>query len=110
MSPAADLPDDPETLFVWQVAVHADARGHGLAGRMLRGLLDRPACKDVKRLQTTITSNNAASWALFTRFAERIGATLESEARYRNEDHFDGRHKTEHMVTITRGSAMRAVA
>ncbi|MHC5068213.1 MAG: GNAT family N-acetyltransferase, partial [Planctomycetota bacterium] len=33
------VPDDPTTLFVWQVAVSDAARGQGLAGRMLQFLV-----------------------------------------------------------------------
>ena len=35
-------PEKPDALFVWQVAVSPEARGLGLAGRMLRALFDRP--------------------------------------------------------------------
>ena len=34
-------PANPATLFVWQVAVDADQRGKGLAGKMLRRLVNR---------------------------------------------------------------------
>ena len=35
------IPQRPETLFVWQVAVGEKARGQGLAGRMLKEILLR---------------------------------------------------------------------
>ena len=60
-------PDSPETLMVWLVAVDADQRGHGLAGRMLDHLAEQ--VPDVTMLETTITDDNAASRALFARFA-----------------------------------------
>lgn len=94
------IPDEPETLFVWQVAVDESAQGQGIAGRMLSALLEREACSDVQRLKTTITLDNAASWALFRSFARRQGAELRSEPYFRKNDHFDGAHVTEHMVTI----------
>ena len=104
------VPDDPETLFVWQVAVSERARGQGLAQRMLKELLEREACAGVQQLKTTITKDNEASWALFSRFAEREGADLDSEAHFKRDEHFDGRHATEHMVTITFAEAMSAAA
>ncbi len=66
-------PADPDVLFVWQVAVDASARGHGVAGRMLDDLTARvrPA-----HVETTITAGNAASIALFTAFARRHGAAV----------------------------------
>lgn len=93
-------PKEPDTVFVWQVAVHEDARGRGLGRRMLAELLSRDACEGVTRLQTTITSDNAASWALFTRFADREGADIGSEPHFTRHEHFAGAHGTEHMVTI----------
>jgi len=94
------LPDDPEALFVWQVAVSEAARGRGLGHRMLRELLDRDACGNVKRLQTTITKDNDASWGLFRSFARHIGGALSDEPHFEKEAHFEGRHDTEYMVTI----------
>jgi L-2,4-diaminobutyric acid acetyltransferase len=94
------LPDDPQTLFVWQVAVDESAQGQGVAGKMLSALMEREACTDVHRLKTTITRDNAASWALFRSFARRQGGALRSEPYFRKDDHFDGAHVTEHMVTI----------
>lgn len=72
-------PDEPETLFVWQVAVAPVARGQGIAGRMLDALLVRPtdAAERFTHLETTITDDNAASRRLFTSFAERHHAQLE---------------------------------
>ena len=67
-------PTEPDTLFVWQVAVDAAARGHGVAAAMLDELADRVGCT---RLETTITADNTASIALFSAFAQRRGAAVE---------------------------------
>jgi len=88
-------PSAPDRLFVWQVAVHASARGEGLAGRMLDWLLARPACAGVTMLTTTITEDNAASWALFGAFARRHGAQLTKAPRFERDTHFGGAHATE---------------
>jgi len=103
-------PDAPDTLFVWQVAVSAAARGKGLGRRMLTALLERDACAGIEQIQTTITKDNEASWALFGSFARRNDADLDSEAHFRRDQHFDGAHATEHMVTITLSEAMSAAA
>lgn len=104
------VPDKPETLFVWQVAVSNRARGQGLAQQMLKEILGRDASEGVQQLMTTITRDNEASWALFSRFAERQGADFDSEPHFKSDEHFDGRHATEHMVTITFAEAMSAAA
>ncbi|MGD6751176.1 diaminobutyrate acetyltransferase [Streptomyces sp. BH105] len=65
-------PDRPDILVVWQVAVDAAHRGHGLAAALLDGLAARvAAARPVTTLETTITPDNAASQALFTSFARR---------------------------------------
>jgi len=94
------MPNDPETLFVWQVAVDDSARGTGLGRRMLAHLLERDVCRTVRRLQTTITTDNGASWGLFSRFAEHVGGRLDSQAYFTRDVHFQGLHATEHLVTI----------
>lgn len=67
-------PDAPETLFVWQVAVHEAARGRRMAATMLDELVDRVGAT---YLETTITADNAASIALFSGLAERHGADVD---------------------------------
>ena len=93
-------PDAPDTLFVWQVAVGEQARGRGVAKKMLADLFERPVCADVKQLKTTITADNDASWALFNSFASNMDAELERESHYKCDTHFGGKHATEYMVTI----------
>jgi L-2,4-diaminobutyric acid acetyltransferase len=104
------LPDDPETLFVWQVAVSQTARGTGLGTLMLRGLLSRESCKGVTRVQTTITRDNAASWALFRKFTEVSEAELSSAPYFSKSQHFDELHDTEYMVTISLKARMKKAA
>ncbi|MGZ3216153.1 diaminobutyrate acetyltransferase [Paracoccus sp. T5] len=90
-----------DALFIWQVAVSPQARGLGLGRKMLMNLLDRDICEDVTRLNTTITRDNDASWALFRSLARNLGGDLGDDPHYTRDRHFDGQHATEHMVTIT---------
>jgi L-2,4-diaminobutyric acid acetyltransferase len=94
------MPNDPDTLFIWQVAVAETARGTGLGVLMLQSILGRDICRGVSRLQTTITSDNAASWALFRKFGRIQGSPLDVQPHYLQSLHFDDRHKTENLVTI----------
>ena len=93
-------PADDGTLFIWQVAVHEQARGMGLAKKMLSRLLQRSACKDVAYLKTTITEDNAPSRALFQSFADHRDAPLEETAGFDEELHFRGQHDSERLITI----------
>lgn len=97
-------PDTPEQFFVWQMAVHPSARGENLAGRMLEALLARPQAQGVTTLITTITPDNAASWAVFRAFARRHAATLTHQPHFEREAHFAGAHETEHLVSLTPAS------
>ena len=104
------LPNDPETLFVWQVAVAEQARGLGLGTRMLDAILDRDLCDEVCRVQTTITSDNDASWALFRKFGKLQGTKLDAQPYYTQALHFQQRHKTENLVTIPLAEAFAKAA
>ncbi|MEQ8355159.1 MAG: diaminobutyrate acetyltransferase [Kiloniellaceae bacterium] len=93
-------PESEDTLFVWQVAVHPDARGRGVAKRLVHALLKRRECRKVKRIHSTITRDNKASWALFRAIADDLGVPLVDDAHFERETHFDGAHATEHLVEI----------
>jgi L-2,4-diaminobutyric acid acetyltransferase len=93
-------PDQPETLFIWQVAVGSQARGLGLASRMLIDILSRPSCSTVRYLETTITRDNKASWALFERLAATLSTTIDSSEWLDQQQHFKGQHPSELLVRI----------
>lgn len=93
-------PNQPDTYFVWQIAVDAAARGQNLAQRLLDYALGLPACKHVTQLQTTITDDNEASKRVFQKLADRRSAGIESEPFFTREVHFDGQHDTEFLYTI----------
>jgi L-2,4-diaminobutyric acid acetyltransferase len=93
-------PQASNTLFVWQVAVSAQARGQGLAKRMLQALSNRPELSEVRFIETSITSDNQASWRLFQSFAEANSAQLKESVLFEKEAHFKGSHDTEALVSI----------
>jgi len=94
------IPDRTDTLFVWQVAVAEQARGLGLASRMLSNITGRPHCKSVRFLETTITEDNAASWALFRSAAQKFSTGLHPSPWMDCQAHFDGQHDSETLVRI----------
>ena len=93
-------PARPDAIFVWQVAVHPDARGRRLGGRMLQELLNRPACKSATRMETTVTPSNEASLRMFQSFARSVGAELTAEDYFSSEDLGDTAHEPERLITI----------
>lgn len=93
-------PSQKDTLFVWQVAVAASQRGKGLAARLIESQLASGACQGVSYIETTITEENAASWALFRKLARTRNAALESAALFEKEKHFAQQHDTEFLLRI----------
>lgn len=68
------LPTRPDVLFVWQVAVHARARGQRLGRAMLRDLLRCKGLEHVRHLETTVGPDNQASRRTFAGLAGELGA------------------------------------
>ena len=94
------VPERPDTLFIWQVAVAEEGRGMGLAGRMLQEILARPACAEARHLETTITPDNEASWALFRSLARKLDASCADSVMFDRERHFNGQHDSEMLLRI----------
>ena len=69
-------PEQPGTLFVWQVAVDASMRGKGVASRMLKVLLGRENLRDIRHIETTISPSNSASRNLFGHLARELRAGI----------------------------------
>lgn len=85
---------------MWQVAITEAARGNGLARRMINALLERPFASGVTHLITTVTDDNAPSWALFNGLARAWDATLVRSPLFECTTHFDGAHATEWLARI----------
>jgi L-2,4-diaminobutyric acid acetyltransferase len=94
------IPGRPDTLFVWQVAVDDRARGVGLAKKMLTHIVSRTICRDVQYLETTITSDNEASWSLFNSLGNSLAASLGTSLWLDRDKHFLGQHDSETLVRI----------
>ncbi|MFJ1302350.1 diaminobutyrate acetyltransferase [Pseudomonadota bacterium AL_CKDN230030165-1A_HGKHYDSX7] len=90
-------PNRPDTLFVWQVAVHARARGQRLARAMLNELLSRDALQQVRHLETTVGPDNQASRRTFTGLAGELGAHV-SEQPYFDRQLFGGAEHDDEML------------
>lgn len=93
-------PRRSDTLFIWQVAVASECRGHRLATRMLTKLLERESCRHVRYLTTSITPDNAASWGTFRALAGALATELTTTPWLSSQRHFEGRHDAEELVRI----------
>lgn len=90
--------EQPDTLFVWQVAVDPSMQGAGLGRRMLEDIARRnPAAR---WLEATVTPTNESSRALFRSFARSRNCRCEERPCYRAE-HFPGSgHEPEDLFRI----------
>lgn len=93
------IPNRDNVLFVWQVAVAEAARGRKLAKRMVLDILRRQG-PSVDSLETTITADNKASWALFRGIAHFFDAPLREQVLFDKEKHFAAQHESELLCTI----------
>lgn len=94
------VPDQPDCLFVWQVAVAEEARGMGLGKALIYEILRRPECADLRFIRTTITSRNTPSWAMFHGLAKTLRAETSERPLFDADRHFGGEHDTEYELTI----------
>ena len=97
-------PAEPNTLFVWQVAIDKRARGEGLGRTLLDTLLGSDACAGVTHVETTITADNAPSWGLFESLA-RSQATGQGvrHVLFDQQRHFNGGSSSEILYRIALG-------
>lgn len=94
------IPDNPETLFIWQVAVSEIARGQGLAYKMIKDILARIHSQTITHIETSITKDNAASWAMFTSLAKQLNANIKTSIFFDESTHFNKSHPSEYLLTI----------
>lgn len=95
------LPNDPETLFIWQVVVHEKFRGQGLAKRMMNWLVAQRGSSSARHLITSITPDNRASWMLFESLARDWHTQPVKDMLFERERHFSGQHDDEYLLRIS---------
>lgn len=79
-------PEDPETLFIWQIAVDESVRGLGVGSRLLDDVVGRPRVPRLRYLEATVTPGNEPSKRLFRSFAESWGAECHEEELFSRSD------------------------
>lgn len=90
-------PQQPETLFVWQIAVSPQLRGQGLAMRLIEHVLHHNP--QVRHVEATVNPSNTASRALFASLAKARGTTLH-EACIFPEALFPSGHEQENLLRV----------
>lgn len=93
------LPKDPTCLFIWQIAVAEEARGQGLAKKLLQHLSHQAWFSSINKVVCTISPHNRASNALFESFASVLNAQL-STRDYLTAEHLGVAHDPEPYVVL----------
>jgi L-2,4-diaminobutyric acid acetyltransferase len=93
-------PDHPDTLFIWQVAVDRSMRGKGLATKMLKEILSRQTCRNIRYLEATVTPTNVASTAMFEGLARDLKTECKITEGFKPEDFPGGGHEGENLFKI----------
>ncbi|WP_309118415.1 diaminobutyrate acetyltransferase [Paenibacillus sp.] len=93
-------PGKPDTWFVWQIGVDAEARGQGIGRRLLEHVLGRPDNADIRYLEATVSPSNAASRSLFFGLARSLGLDCDISEGFPAELFPDGAHEKEELYRI----------
>ncbi len=94
-------PMQPDTLFVWQVAVAPNMQGQHLGSRMLDHLIERcvRTC-GVHQIVATISPSNTGSQNLFKSYARRHHTDIQAQPYLTAVDFGDGQHEEEWLYQI----------
>lgn len=93
-------PREPETLFVWQIAVSPAGRGLGIGRGMVQHLISRFAPAGVRYLEQTVTKSNVASRALFESVARLAGAEVNESLLFGDAEFGSASHEPEYLLRI----------
>ncbi len=101
-------PLQPDTLFVWQVAVAPNMQGQNVATRMLDDLIARCAhTHGFQHIVATISPSNIGSQKLFASYARRHHVDIKARPYLSAVDFGDGKHEEEWLYQI--GPRLNAV-
>lgn len=90
-------PTNPDTLFIWQIAVDERYQGRGIARNLLDEITQHP---EIRYLEATISPSNRASLRLFSGWASSRGIAIESSAGFDETCFPNGEHEREDLYRI----------
>jgi L-2,4-diaminobutyric acid acetyltransferase len=94
------LPEQRDTLFVWQVAVDSRLRGKGVARLLFSHLLKRPNLKSITTIEATVNPSNDASRALFHALARECGCGVGESPLFEAGLFGEGGHEQENLIRV----------
>ncbi len=91
-------PEDPETLFIWQICTDNVIRGKGMAKQMIEFIIANQRT-EVKYIEATIDDQNISSQSLFKSIAKHFEADVVKSIYIRQEE-FSDAHTSEYIYRI----------
>ena len=91
-------PRKKDTLFIWQVAISKDARGNGLASKLIHFILQEHP--HMQFIETTITKDNTSSISLFNKISQELNTNIIEEPVLDKTKHFLNQHDSENLFRI----------
>ncbi len=91
-------PRKKDTLFIWQVAISKDARGNGLASKLIYFILQE--LPHMQFIETTITKDNTSSISLFNKISQELNTNIIEEPFLDKTKHFLNQHDSENLFRI----------
>ena len=92
-------PEQADTAFVWQIGLLPRLQGQGLGVELLKQWIALPANQSCRWVTATVADDNAASKALFQRFAQHSGAACHVQSHF-TADLFPVGHPPEPLYRI----------
>jgi len=93
-------PARPDTLFVWQIAVHEDVRGQGVAKRLLADVLARPALQQIRFVEATVNPSNDASRGIFRSLGRQYATRVDESLLFATDLLGDDDHEQENLIRV----------
>lgn len=91
-------PNLQDVIFVWQIAVHRDARQQGLAKTLLHKLVQQDGCQHIRYIEVTISPSNYASRNLFHSFAKELNVDCKETPFFTKEFFPEGENHEEEIL------------
>lgn len=94
------LPESPDILFIWQVAVHNKNLRQGLALSMLKYLIAKNSAKPVRFVKMTVNPTNKAAHKLYRKLASELKTTIKETKGFPSCLFPGSNHEEEVMLSI----------
>lgn len=94
------LPDQSNTLFVWQIAVDASQRGQGVGSLLVTHLLERTHLSGIRYVEATVNPSNDASRNLFKSLARKSSCEINESMLFEAELFGEDAHEAEMLIRV----------